>query len=301
MNEFFEYFTWSELAQFVLNGLAQGAIYALIALGYTLVYGILKLINFAHGEFYMVGAFLGVFVLGYLGLPWYLGIPLVMLLNGLLAVLVERIAYRPLRKAKRVAPLITAVGVSIVLLEGMRVIAGPQPRDFPQFLDNHTFILGNLVLQSNQLLVFGVTLVLMLGLRYVVMSTDMGRAMRAASQDFDASRLMGVPLNRVIAFTFFIGASAASIAGILVGLVFNQVEPYMGQLSGLKAFTAAVLGGIGSVPGAVLGSLFLGVSESLVVGYLASSYRDAITFGVLILVLMVRPWGLLGKPQRVKV
>ncbi|MBS1984890.1 MAG: branched-chain amino acid ABC transporter permease [Bdellovibrionales bacterium] len=306
----------AEFVQYLINGLAQGSIYALIALGYTMVYGILKLINFAHGEFYMVGAFMGVFVFSRFAaessLPpvalFLLGTAFVMLVNGTLAVIVERFAYRPLRNARRIAPLITALGVSIVLLESMRLIAGAQPRAFPQILPEKIYDIGTMipaldgvVVQRIQLVIFGTSVVLMLILRHVVMKTKIGRAMRALSVDFDASRLMGVPVDRVIAFTFFLGASLAGAAGILVGMYYNQVEPYMGQLAGLKAFTAAVLGGIGVIPGAVMGSLLLGVSEQLVVGYGQSSYRDAIAFGILILVLMLRPWGLMGTPERVKV
>jgi branched-chain amino acid transport system permease protein len=304
MVENFE-FIWADFVQYLLNGVSQGSIYALIALGYTMVYGILKLINFAHGEFYMVGAFFGLWLFTLLGLPLWAGLLLSMLLNGVLAVAVERIAYRPLRKAKRIAPLITAVGVSIVLLEVMRVIAGPAPKSFPTLIENKVwefpFGSGSFLIQKTQVINFVAALMIMALLRFIVVKTKMGQAMRAASMDFDACRLMGIPLNRVIAFTFFLGASLAGLAGVLAGLYFNQVEPYMGQLAGLKAFTAAVLGGIGSLPGALIGSMVLGIFESLTVGYLGSSYRDAIVFAVLILVLMVRPWGLLGKPERVKV
>jgi branched-chain amino acid transport system permease protein len=299
---------FSELLQYIINGIAQGAIYALIALGYTMVYGILKLINFAHGEFYMVGAFLGVIAIGTLGMPVWLAIPVVMAASGGLAVLVERIAYRPLRNAGRVAPLITALGVSIFLLEAARVVFGAQPRPFPPVMEQQIYDLAFLgesfdgvIVQKTQLVILAVSLSLMFLLRWVVQSTKVGRAMRALSMDFDASRLMGVPLNRTIAFTFFIGAALAGVAGILVGMHYNNVETYMGQLAGLKAFTAAVLGGIGVIPGAVLGAFALGIIENLVVGYMESSYRDAIAFAILIFVLMVRPWGLMGKPERVKV
>jgi branched-chain amino acid transport system permease protein len=300
-----------EFLQYLLNGITQGAIYALIALGYTMVYGILQLINFAHGEFYMVGAFLGLFFIA--KFPPIIAIPMAMLCCGLLAVTVERIAYRPLRGAGRIAPLITALGVSIFLLEFMRVVEGPKPQAFPQFFENVTYTLyeadgskfawmnGIIVLQKTHIVIMMASLSIMSGLWYIVMKTRMGRAMRALSMDFDASRLMGVNINAVIAFTFFLGAALAAAAGILVGMHFNNVEPMMGQLAGLKAFTSAVLGGIGVIPGAALGGLVLGVCENLVTGYLPSSYRDAIAFGVLILVLMIRPWGILGKPERVKV
>jgi branched-chain amino acid transport system permease protein len=291
----------SEVVQYLINGVAQGAVYALIALGYTMVYGILKLINFAHGEFYMAGAFFGVVAFSSLGLPPALGFLAVMAATGLLAVVVERLAYRPLRDSNRIAPLITALGVSIVLLESVRIIAGAHPRPFPQIFENQVYELGALsasldgvILQKTQIVILVTTIVLMSLLWFIVNRTKWGRAMRALSVDFDASRLMGVPINRVIAFTFFLGASLAAAAGILVGMYYNQAEPYMGQLAGLKAFTAAVLGGIGVIPGAVMGALFLGIAEAYVVGY-------AIAFAILIAVLMTRPWGLLGKPERVKV
>ena len=299
---------FSELIQYLINGLAQGAIYALIALGYTMVYGILKMINFAHGEFYMVGAYFGFFAFSVLGLPIWIGLPLVMLATACVAMLVERFAYRPLRNANRIAPLITALGVSICLLELMRVIAGASPRSFPQLfgedaynLGDHVSWLADVYVQKKQIIIPILSLALMALLHFIVMKTKMGRAMRALSVDFDASRLMGVPIDRVIAFTFFLGASLAGVAGVMVGMYYNQIMPNMGQLAGLKAFTAAVLGGIGSIPGAVLGAFLLGICEALVVGYGQSSYRDAIAFGILIVVLMVRPWGLLGKPERVKV
>ena len=298
----------AEFFQYLVNGVAQGAIYALIALGYTMVYGILQLINFAHGEFYMVGAFLGILIIGVWGVPFWLGIPLVMIAGGLLAVLVERFAYRPLRNAGRIAPLTTALGVSIVLLEGVRIVAGAQPRPFPQAFENIPYDLGDwipklagVIVMKTQIVIFVVAIVLMALLTFIVLKTKTGRAMRALSVDFDASQLMGVPINKIIAFTFFLGASLAGVAGILVGMHYNQAEPFMGQLAGLKAFTAAVLGGIGVIPGAVLGAFALGICEALVVGYGESSYRDAIAFTILIVVLMFRPWGLLGKPQRVKV
>jgi branched-chain amino acid transport system permease protein len=313
----------AEFAQYLINGMSQGAIYALIALGYTMVYGILKMINFAHGEFYMVGAFFGFIALTGLQvgpvqippLPFWLAFPAAMIATGLLAMFVERFAYRPLRGANRIVPLITALGVSIVLLEGMRVTMSAQARAFPQPFEQGIYTVGQLfgvnpeidhplndiIFQKTQIVIFITAIVLMYLLNRIVMKTKMGRAMRALSFDFDASQLMGVPINRVISFTFFVGAALAAVAGILVGMHYNQVEPYMGQLAGVKAFSAAVLGGIGSIPGAVLGAFLLGISEALVVGYGESTYRDAIAFGILIFVLMIRPWGLLGKPERVKV
>ena len=307
----------SELTQYLINGISLGAIYALVALGYTMVYGILQLINFAHGEIYMVGAFFGIAAFAALKLPPVVGFVAVMVATGGLAVLVERLAYRPLRRANRIAPLITALGVSIVLLEAARIIAGAQPRPFPQLFENTVYDLGPLftgfgwtklaekfdgvIVQKTQIVILLTALTLMWVLWFIVNRTKIGRAMRALSYDFDASRLMGVPLNQVIAFTFFLGASLAGAAGILVGMYYNQVDPFMGQLAGLKAFTAAVLGGIGIIPGAVVGAVSLGICEALVVGYGESSYRDAIAFAILIAVLMTRPWGLLGKPQRVKV
>lgn len=287
--------------QYLINGLSQGAIYALIALGYTMVYGILKFINFAHGEFYMVGAFVGIFVFQALGLPFLLGLPLVMAIMGIVAVLIERVAYRPLRGAKRIAPLITALGISISFAELTRVLVGPEPRGFPQVLQLGYLEFSGVIIRGEQILILGLTIVLMGMLTWIVMRTKLGRAMRALSEDFDACRLMGVNIDLVVAFTFFLGAALAGVAGVMVGLYYNQVEPYMGQLAGLKAFTAAVLGGIGVIPGAVMGAVLLGLAEAMVVGYWASSYRDAIAFAILILVLMFRPWGLLGRPERIKV
>ncbi|HVJ64204.1 MAG TPA: branched-chain amino acid ABC transporter permease [Bdellovibrionota bacterium] len=298
----------SEFVQYLVNGFAQGSIYALIALGYTMVYGILKLINFAHGEFYMIGGFVGAFLLAKFGLPFWLVLILVMPIVGGLAVLVERIAYRPLRNAPRIAPLITAIGISIMLLEAMRLIAGAQPRAFPQPFEDVIYEVGEwipsldgVIVQRSQMMIFGIAIALMLVLNAIVMKTKIGRAMRALSMDFDASRLMGVAIDRVVAFTFLLGAGLAGAGGVLVGMYYNQIEPYMGQLAGLKAFTAAVLGGIGVIPGAVIGSFILSISEALVVGYSESSYRDAIAFAILIVVLMFRPWGILGKPERIKV
>ncbi len=298
----------SEFVQYLVNGFAQGSIYALIALGYTMVYGILKLINFAHGEFYMIGGFVGAYLLQSFGLPFWLVLILVMPIVGFLAVAVERFAYRPLRNAPRIAPLITAIGVSIMLLEIMRLTAGAQPRSFPQPFEDVIYEVGEwvpalegVILQRSQIIIFSIAIALMLLLNTIVMKTKIGRAMRALSMDFDASRLMGVAIDRVVAFTFFIGAGLAGAGGVLVGMYYNQIEPYMGQLAGLKAFTAAVLGGIGVIPGAVIGSFILSISEALVVGYGESSYRDAIAFAILIVVLMFRPWGILGKPERVKV
>jgi len=298
----------SEFVQYLVNGFAQGSIYALIALGYTMVYGILKLINFAHGEFYMIGGFVGAYLLVQFGLPFWLVLILVMPIVGGLAVLVERIAYRPLRNAPRIAPLITAIGISIMLLEAMRLIAGAQPRPFPQPFEDVIYEVGEfipaldgVIVQRSQIMIFGIAIALMLLLNAIVMKTKIGRAMRALSMDFDASRLMGVAIDRVVAFTFLLGAGLAGAGGVLVGMYYNQIEPYMGQLAGLKAFTAAVLGGIGVIPGAVIGSFILSISEALVVGYSESSYRDAIAFAILIVVLMFRPWGILGKPERIKV
>ncbi len=290
-----------EFLQHLIDGISLGAIYALIALGYTMVYGILKFINFAHGEFYMAGAFMGIFMLGHLSLPYWLGMLAVMAVMGAIAMFIERVAYRPLRGAKRIAPLITALGISITLMEAVRVFVGAAPRAFPRKFENHIFDLGGVIVMSDQIVIFLVAGLLMLLLTFIVLKTKIGKAMRALSEDFDACRLMGVNIDAVIAFTFFLGAALAGVAGVLVGTYFNQVEPYMGQLAGLKAFTAAVLGGIGVIPGAVVGALLLGVSEALVVGYGESSYRDAIAFGILILVLMFRPWGLMGRPERVKV
>jgi branched-chain amino acid transport system permease protein len=298
-----------QFLQQLLNGIAWGSIYALIALGYTMVYGVLKLINFAHGEVYMVGAMAGYYAahaLGFAAEPSLAGLLVVLVLAmaacAALGATIERVAYRPLRSAPRVASLITAIGISLLLQNGGQLLFGADPKFFPPLVASREVVrFGNLAVSNVQLFVFGTAMVLMVGLEIVVMRTRFGRAMRAVSVDAPAAALMGVPIDRVISGTFMLGSALAAAAGILVGLSNPKIDPLMGLLPGLKAFVAAVLGGIGSIPGAMLGGLLLGVVETLVAGYLSSTFRDAIAFVVLVAILLYRPTGLFGAPQLEKV
>jgi branched-chain amino acid transport system permease protein len=295
--------------QQLLNGVTWGGIYALIALGYTMVYGVLKLINFAHGDVYMVGAMTGFYVahaLGFAGHPSLAGLLVTlacsMAVCALLGALIERVAYRPLRGAGRLAPLITAIGVSLFLENAGQVLFGADPKFFPPLLQSRELVrVGALAISNIQGVVLATTLVLMAGLEVVVMRTRFGRAMRAVSFDAPAAALMGVPVDRVILGTFVLGSALAAAAGILVGLSNPKIDPLMGIMPGIKAFVAAVLGGIGHVPGAMVGGLVLGIVETLVSGYLSSTYRDAIAFVVLIAILLYRPAGLFGSAQTEKV
>lgn len=295
--------------QLLLNGTALGSIYALIALGYTLVYGILRLINFAHGDIFMVGAFAGLFAAGALGAGehpsvfGFLGVLLLaMAAAALVGYLVERFAYRPLARAPRINLLITAVGVSLLLENLGQVVWGANPRVFPPILpEENLFTVAGVAVNNQQVLVLGVSLALMLALEWVIQRTKLGMAMRAVSHSHETAALMGVPTTRIIALTFIIGSALAAAAGVLVGVAYPRVDPLMGILPGLKAFVAAVLGGIGSIRGAVVGGILMGVLEALVSGYFSSTYRDALAFGILILILLFKPAGLFGKhaPEKV--
>ncbi|MEW6777276.1 MAG: branched-chain amino acid ABC transporter permease [Bdellovibrionota bacterium] len=295
--------------QQLINGVAWGSIYALIALGYTMVYGVLKLINFAHGEVYMVGAMTGYYVARWLGVdanPSAGGLLIVllaaMMVCAALGMLIERIAYRPLRRAPRLAPLITAIGVSLLLQNLGQIVFGADPKVAPGLLSSRVLVqAGSIAVTSLQVVIFAVSLSLCAGLTFAVHRTRMGKAMRAVSFDREAAALMGIPIDRVIAYTFALGSALAAAAGILVGLSNPKIDPLMGVMPGLKAFVAAVLGGIGSIPGAMLGGVLMGIAETMVSGYLSSTYRDAIAFVILIGVLVLRPEGLLGKPEREKV
>jgi len=298
-----------QFLQQLLNGLAWGGIYALIALGYTMVYGVLKLINFAHGEIYMVGAMTGYYTAHFLGFarePSLGGLLCVLLaamaVCALLGATIERVAYRPLRSASRLAPLITAIGVSLLLQNAGQLVFGADPKFFPPLVESREVVrVGAIAVSNIQLAVIGTAVLLMVGLELVVMRTRFGCAMRAVSFDTPAAALMGVNVDRVIAGTFMLGSALAAAAGILVGLSNPKIDPLMGLLPGLKAFVAAVLGGIGSIPGAMAGGLLLGIVETLVSAYLSSTYRDAIAFVVLIAILLYRPAGLFGTAQVEKV
>jgi branched-chain amino acid transport system permease protein len=300
----------TEFLQQLINGLAFGSILALIALGYTMVYGILRFINFAHGDIFMLGAFAGFYLAPKIAtvflLPSIAGAIVVLFLSMLicaaLGVVIERLAYRPLRKRPKLTVLITAIGVSLFLEYAGQFFFGAAPKKFPDILPVLPITkIGGLSLNSNQLVVLAVTLILLVALRFVVMKTRIGTAMRAVSFNPEAAALMGVNTDVVISFTFALGSALAAAAGILWAVNYPSIDPLMGILPGLKAFVAAVLGGIGNLPGAALGGLIIGVTETLVSGYISSTYRDAIAFAVLILILLVRPSGLLGKKEIEKV
>ena len=293
--------------QQIVNGLSLGSIYALIALGYTMVYGVLRLINFAHGDVYMVGAYVGYYLSRKLrgDQPSFVSALLVMLgamaACAVLGLIIERLAYRPVRRASRLTLLITAIGVSLFIENGAQLVFGPDPKFFPSLAPHFNFIVAGVRLTSEQITVIGVSFLLMILLRFFILKTRTGKAMRAVSFNLDAAKLMGISTDGIIAVTFALGSALAAAGGVLIGMQIPKIDPLMGILYGLKAFVAAVLGGIGNVPGAVLGGLLIGTSEVMVVGYLSSTYRDAIAFGILILVLLLRPQGILGKVQKEKV
>jgi branched-chain amino acid transport system permease protein len=298
-----------ELIQHLINGLGLGAIYALIAIGYTMVFGILQLINFAHSDVYMLGAFFGLYSSTYLGLAKHPGglaliaaLAISMALCAAVGATIERLAYRPLRNSPRINSLITAIGVSLFLQFGGQIVFGADPKFFPQLIDlgDNWEILG-VQINPMQALVLLISIVLMIALRFIIFNTKAGLAMRAVSFNHDTAALMGIRSDRTISFTFILGSALAGAAGVLVGLTYPKIDPLMGVMFGLKAFVAAVIGGIGNIPGAVIGALLMGVAESLVIAYLSSTYRDALAFGILILILLFKPTGLLGKPVREKV
>ena len=291
----------SLLIQQLINGISLGSIYALIALGYTMVYGIIKLINFAHGDIYMVGAYIGFFAITRLGWSIFPALLASMLATGFLGMVVERLAYKPLRHAPRISVLITAIGVSFFLEYTTMYFVSPTPRTFPPVFTSAGLTFGDFVVNGQQLLIFAITILLMVLLTYIVQKTKIGKAMRAVSFDTDTARLMGIDADRVISVTFGIGSALAAAGGVLVGVYYNSIDPLMGIMPGLKAFVAAVLGGIGIIPGAMAGGLILGIVESLVSGFLSSTFRDAAAFAILILVLLFRPAGIFGKNTQEKV
>lgn len=292
------------MQQFI-NGLSLGSIYALIALGYTMVYGIVTLINFAHGDIMMMGAYAGYFVLvafGATGFGFAGALLVAMVFCGLLGVAIERLAYRPLRNAPRLNSLITAIAVELILQNMMRVLpfAGPDPKQFPA-LNVPEIVIGPVSIPGIKALVIIASVLLMLALHVLVNYTKTGKAMRSVSYDMQASSLMGINVNKTIAITFAIGSVLAGAGGVLYASAYPQVDPLMGYMPGLKAFVAAVLGGIGSIPGAMIGGVILGIAETMTKGYGPSQYADAISFGILILILLVKPTGLLGKKRVIKV
>ena len=289
------------MLQQLVNGLILGSVYALLALGYTMVYGIIKLINFAHGDIYMMGAFMGYFLINSLQLNFFVALILSMAGTAILGVIIEFLAYRPLRNSTRISVLITAIGVSFLLEYGMVYLVGANTRAFPQAIQTVRYDLGPISLTNIQLLILGVSLVLMVLLQLIVKKTKMGKAMRAVSVDSDAAQLMGINVNRTISFTFALVSALAGAAGVLIALYYNSLEPLMGVTPGLKSFVAAVLGGIGIIPGAALGGFVIGLLETFATALGMSDFRDAIVYGILLLILIVRPAGILGKNLKEKV
>jgi branched-chain amino acid transport system permease protein len=294
-----------------LNALQLGSIYALIALGYTMVYGILTMINFAHGDLFMVGAFFCFIIATFLAnlsgaialAPWMqfvITLLMSMLGVGLLGVFIERVAYKPLRQAPRVSAIITALGVGI-FLESITLVIYPYPQHVPTLLPNTTWVIGGVTISSLKLIIIGLAIGLMLLLDFIVRRTMVGMAMRAISWDKTVVPLMGVPVNLVISFTFFIGTSLGAAAGVMYSQAFPVIDPYMGVLIGWKAFISAVVGGIGNIRGAMIGGFILGAVEIMVAAFLPSTYRDFIAFTLLLLLLIFRPYGILGKPRPQKV
>jgi branched-chain amino acid transport system permease protein len=294
--------------QQLINGLSLGAIYALIALGYTMVYGVLRLINFAHGDVYMLGAFAGYFLANALELdanPSIVGAVAVtigaMAICAVIGVLIERLAYRPVRHHSRLTSLITAIGVSLLLEYGGQMVFGATPRFFPQMIRSETYALGGVQITNQNLLIILVTIVVMFALEFIVHRTRIGKAMRATSYNLAVAKLMGINTNLVIAFTFALGSALAAAGGVMVALAIPRIDPLMGLMTGLKAFVAAVLGGIGNIPGAMIGGMLIGLMETWIGATAYSTYRDAVAFSVLILILLVRPAGIMGTAGTEKV
>ncbi len=295
--------------ELTLSGLTRGSIYALIALGYTMVYGIIQLINFAHGEVYMIGAFVALIVAGVLTIYGFSGVS-ILLLAGLIAIIyaaaygytLERIAYRPLRNAPRLSPLISAIGMSLFLQNYVLLSQTPDFLPFPELIPEFNFMepIAH-IMGSAELIILVVTVVTMIGLTLLIKYTRIGKAMRATQQDMVMARLVGVNVDKVISVTFIVGSILAAIGGVLVGSYIGQINYFIGFMAGVKAFTAAVLGGIGNIPGAVLGGIVLGLAEAFAAGYISSAYEDVFAFGVLVLILILRPAGLLGKAVKQKV
>jgi branched-chain amino acid transport system permease protein len=309
---------WNLFVTELVAGITHGSVYALIALGYSMVYGILKLLNFAHGDVYMVGAFIGLGIISILGGPLAVTLNIVLLLflmflcsmlgGGILGVMIERFAYRRLRNAPRIAPLITALGVSFFLENAAQLILGAQQQSYNSFSwPNSPIALNGFTLPAQarvsyaQIIVVAGTFILMIALTLFVQRTRTGKAMRATSYDREAAAMMGIDVDRVIVVTFFIGSALAGAAGVFNCISYQQVWPYMGFQAGLFAFTAAVIGGIGHLPGAVAGGLLIGLAEAFATGYLSSTFQQAIVFGILIAVMLVRPSGLFGKAAVQKV
>jgi branched-chain amino acid transport system permease protein len=285
----------------LISGLSLGSIYALIALGYTMVYGIAKMLNFAHGDIIMVGAFTVIVSLGTFGFPVWAGLLLSIVVCTVLGVTTEKVAYRPLRKAEPLTVLITAIGVSYLLQNVALLIFGSSQKSFPTVFNLSSIHLGELTISGQSVVTLVVTIVIMISLSLFITKTKAGKAMRAVSEDKEAAELMGISVNRTITLTFAIGSALASVAGIFYGSTYGFVGAYTGSMPGIKAFVAAVFGGIGSIPGAMIGGILLGVLESLSKAYISTELSDAIVFASLIIVLLVKPTGILGKVIKEKV
>ena len=289
------------MMQQLINGLSLGSIYALLALGYTMVYGVIKLINFAHGDIYMLGAFWGYYVLRYWHVNFWVALLTAMVVSAFAGMLIEFLAYRPLRHSPRITALITAIGVSYLLENGMSYLYGASPRNFPQVIKQENFHIAGLTVSNIQLLILVVAIVLMVALQLIIKKTKMGKAMRAVAVDPDAAQLMGINPNHVISFTFALGSALAGAAGVLIGLYYNTIDPLMGMTPGIKAFVAAVVGGIGSIPGASVGGFLIGILETATQAVGLSAYKDAAVYIVLIVILLVLPSGIFGKRTKEKV
>lgn len=290
-----------QFLQQIVNGVSLGSIYALIALGYTMVYGIIKLINFAHGDVYMVGAYIGFAVTTYTSLGFFPALIISMISCAVLGMFIEKIAYKPLRNSSRIAVLITAIGISLLLEYVMMYFVGAEVRSYPKLLSDAALKLGTVIINKQQIYIVVTAVALMIILQFVVNKTKVGKSMRAVSADKDAAQLMGIKVDSTISITFAIGSALAGAGGVLVGIYYNSIDPLMGMMPGLKAFIAAVFGGIGSIPGAMIGGLSIGIMETLVSGYGNSMYRDAAVFAILIIILILKPSGLLGKNTKEKV
>jgi branched-chain amino acid transport system permease protein len=284
-----------------LNALQLGSIYALIALGYTMVYGVLRLINFAHGDVFMIGSYAALFLASYFHAPFVVVVPLTFAAIALLGVCIERLAYRPLRSAPRVSAVITALAIGLFLETITLAVAGPEPRKFPALVGDHEISFGGVGASNVQVLIIGASVVLMAALELFVAKTRTGMAMRALSWDTIAAPLLGINIDAIVSFTFAIGTGLAAVAGIFVGLAYPVIDPYMGIVVGWKAFVSAVIGGIGSIKGAVAGGFILGIVEIVSAAFLPSSYKDMIVFGLLLVILLFRPAGLFGMPVNKKV
>ena len=289
------------LIQTLISGLRLGSIYALMALGYTMVYGIAKMLNFAHGDIIMVGAYAVISTVSLAQLPGVVGVAVSVVVCVLLGVTIEFLAYRPLRKAQSLAVLITAIGVSYLLQSLALLVFKSEPMAFPTIINIPSVKLGGVVIDGMTILTLAVTAVIMVSLSLFINKTRLGKAMRAVSEDKDAAELMGISVNRTITMTFAIGSALAAVASIFYGATYTYIKPTTGSMPGIKAFTAAVFGGIGSIPGAMLGGILLGIIEQLSQRYISTLWTNAIVFGVLVLVLVVKPTGLLGKRIQEKV